>query len=322
MQVLFITDKGELLPLADRVQRDGHRVSLRMNQKIDGRKLNGVPELPWSGPLVGAAPDRVKELLSKEKPDFVVLDSSVGVLSVPMRDVLWNQAWVWGADIWSYAASVNEDYTDRILKDAEINPFTTDVSCGAWWDGSGFLYPHLVVEELGTMNGGVGQQIPGSILVRMTGGNYPLANETFDKLSQIMRQVSYRGPVIMGKEFKAGFNLGQIAAMMELLYGDFVNIAMGKPRKPENLESVSLGVRVTAPSASLGEDFVVTDKAKRHVWLADDGESVYGWVTACGVDVHECRRRVYRTIKNLNLPELGYRTDAGVKIANIMPDFN
>ena len=68
----------------------------------------------------------------------------------------------------------------------------------------------------------------------------------------------------------------------------------------------------------------VPKEADKHVWLADvmkeNGgtpvlagvDGVIGCITAKGSDVHEARRRVYRTIRSICITDdVQYRTDIG-----------
>jgi phosphoribosylamine-glycine ligase len=174
-----------------------------------------------------------------------------------------------------------------------------------------------------------------------------LVREGIGKVEKLLRKTDYRGPIdlntiankegLWGLEFTVRFGYDALQAMTEIRRGTVVGllhgIATGSPTVGTLTADFSIGVRVTIPpypneeaKAVAGIPIIgVNDKNSKYIWLSDvvaggdryesagcDGNLLT--VTARGQTVRECRRRVYRTINNLTIPHLQYRTDIGERV--------
>ena len=174
-----------------------------------------------------------------------------------------------------------------------------------------------------------------------------LVKEGIGRMERLLKKTNYRGPIdlnsivtkegIYGLEFTIRLGYDAVQPLLELYKGSITSllyaIATGSDKKGEIYGGVAIGVRISIPPYPHTEKEVVSDipiigtnaENLKHIWWADvkAGSEYYesagvdgnlGCVTAKGSDVRECRRRVYRTISNLTIPQLQYRTDIGNRV--------
>lgn len=337
MRVLAISDKGELLPLARRIQLEGHSVVLHINDPVFSTRGRGhVDErTSYKGPLCKGgkvATENVLALLIEVKPDLVLLDKGMGPISEVVRK--WGGR-VWGADRWGTVVNNNAPYGNAMMDFAEINNAeimtrlakvcddeNIQIKAGAWWNGEELLYHHVAIYEMGFMNDGAGLRITGAVLVHPISQHTRLSQQLLSPLTKMLKRVQYQGPITIGTKLEVGYDLAVDAALGELVHGEFTNAAKGKHIKVVPQDAVALRISLP-PYPSKGEQHIVRDVkveegAERHVWLVDatnhssagiTGE--LGWVSARGDKDWPYHRRIYRTIDRLDIQSLQYRTDVG-----------
>ena len=223
-----------------------------------------------------------------------------------------------------------------------------EVSCELWWNGLHSSVHNITFEEKKFMNDNIGPAIgcAGNV-VKMVSPKMRIVKEGIGKMERLLKKTTYRGPIdlnmiatptkLYGLEFTVRMGYDAIQALFELHKGSttefLYNIASGGRNGGEFTSDYSIAVRLSIPpypyddgEAEEGVPIIgVNNNNAKHVWwgdaMKDDRDYVsagaYGSplsVTARGRDVQECRRRVYRTIDNLTIPQVQYRTDIGERV--------
>lgn len=222
-----------------------------------------------------------------------------------------------------------------------------EVSTEGWWNGRSWIRPfNHTFEEKRFMNGGIGPNTGcmGNVVV-VAKTRDKLVQATIQKLEPFLKQTSYRGPVdvnamvtkgkALALEITARMGYDAIEALTEGLKEPLTDLlfetAMGVKREM-SVESIPMiAVRVSVPpwphaaprESDKGRPLLGLNKGNlKHIFLTDiykDGQE-YKWAagdgvvykaTAGGVDFREARRRVYRTISNVQILDSQYRTDIG-----------
>jgi len=222
-----------------------------------------------------------------------------------------------------------------------------EISTEGWFNGKEFVQPfNHTFEKKRFMEGDKGPNTGcmGNIVFTTEGDK--LTEMLLIPLTPLLKKVEYIGPIDLNAivtekdvyflEFTPRFGYDAIQALSELLKTslfDFLyGIATRQTQKTEMHEGFAGAVRLSVqpyPNKEGAEElkgiqFLQTpDEAKRHVWLSDvmkkdDQEvcagvdGVLGCVTARGETVRECKRRMYRTVKNIVIHgDVQYRSDIG-----------
>lgn len=223
-----------------------------------------------------------------------------------------------------------------------------EVSTEGWFNGKEFISFNSTFEEKKFMEGNLGPNTgcQGNVVLRHA-GLPPIVKEGIAKMEKILRASSYRGPLdlntiatekkLYGLEFTARFGYDAIQALLEgyrgsvggLLHG----IATGTLNAMSIVQQWLIGVRVTVPPYPHGDHerplnvpvIGINDTNAKHVWptgLKATGGKVIGTapdgnlftVTAWGKTLDEAKRRVYRTIENITVPNAQYRRDIGDRV--------
>jgi len=223
-----------------------------------------------------------------------------------------------------------------------------EISTEGWFNGKEWIKPfnhtfekkRFMEEDKGPNTGCMGN------VVFTTEGD-KLVEQTLIPLTPLLKKVGYLGPLDVNcivdqdkayfLEFTPRFGYDAVQAWTELLREslfDFLyNVATGQKKEVSHHKEYSIAVRLSVQPYPNKEDceelkglqfLQIPDEAKKHVWLADvmknkDQENVcagvdgvLGCITARGVSVRECKRRVYRTIQNVVIhKDVQYRKDIG-----------
>jgi len=223
-----------------------------------------------------------------------------------------------------------------------------EVSCEIWWNGISAHLHNWTMEEKKFMNDDVGPAMgcAGNVVAFLPSKSR-LVREGVGKMERLLKKVQYRGPIdlnsivnkdgLFGLEFTVRFGYDAVQTLLELYRGSLTQllfaIATGSNEHGEYHSGYAIGVRVsippyphTAENVPIGVPVIGTNSENlKHIWWGDvrAGSKYYesagsdgnlGVVTARGSDVRECRRRVYRTINNLIIPQAQYRTDIGERV--------
>lgn len=227
-----------------------------------------------------------------------------------------------------------------------------EISTEGWFNGERFVKPfnhtferkRFLENDKGPQTGCMGNVVVLTQSDRLT-------KMVLEPLEPLLKKVKYCGPldvncIIANKqvyflEFTARIGYDAIQAMAELikmsLYDFFFHIAT----KGEDLVEQqdfnyfkSMAVRLSMPPYPSKQEaekwkgirvLNISEGAAKHVWLADvmkeqgvevlaGTDNVIGCVTARGMSISECQRRVYRTIDNIVVnSDVQYRADIGVQ---------
>lgn len=228
-----------------------------------------------------------------------------------------------------------------------------EISTEGWFNGSQFVYPfNHTMEKKRFMTGNLGPNTGcmGNI-VWLTDGSDKIVQDGLLPLTPLLQRIGYIGPIdincIVNKdgphflEFTARFGYDAIQTLLELVRGSVFNFLYSICSSNKTIykfrNEFAIGVRLSMPpyphsencSSLQGMHVVnVPKEAQNHIWLSDVAKAgdkfvmagvdgVIGCVTARGVTIRECVRRVYRTIKNISIsPDIQYRMD----IADDVPE--
>lgn len=329
MNILMISDQGELLPLAKRIQDEGHPVTLHINDRDKSVRGRGVVE--HRSATLGVVKQgkwvvnqNVDNLLKMYKPELVIVDKGMGCVGDYLRE---KGLKVWGTSRWSDSICDNPDYGKRLLKSAGVEGLD-GVSVRAWWDGSSFSRHTLIARDIGMMDEGAGANVLGGCLVKSVKAKCKLARQTINRMAELVKKTPFTGPIEVGRNMLAGFSLPPFAASDELAKQSVLRQILGETSLKDG---VGIAIHITVPPYPYSKThkptlIKVDERADRHVWLVDvtnshtsgaDGD--LGWASARGSksgeygEVREARRRARRTIGNLRetTTSLQFRTDIG-----------
>lgn len=225
-----------------------------------------------------------------------------------------------------------------------------EISTEGWFNGEKFIRPfnhtferkRLMEDDKGPQTGCMG-----NVVVLSTGDK--LTDLILLPLEPLLKKVKYTGPIdinciisekdVYFLEVTARFGYDAIQAFAELLkiplYNFLFKVATQQDDLIEGIDYTnqpSIAVRLSMPPypSKEGVDkwkgirvLKMDEGASKHVWLADvmkeEGievlagvDGVVGCVTARGLTIKECQRRVYRTINNIVInSDVQYRSDIG-----------
>ena len=226
-----------------------------------------------------------------------------------------------------------------------------EVSTELWFNGKEVLNVNHTMEEKSLMDNGIGAKT-GSMGSVVWEGHQDsrLYREGVGKAVKALQRANYRGPFnlntivtkskLYGLEFTARFGYDAIFPFLEghrgkvsdLLYG----VATGVLNEIKMRTGWNIGITFCIEpypildniELPLGVPIVgLNTHNLRHIWLHDvqmendryvcagNGGNL-GVITARGDTIREARRRVYRTMDNLIIPNVMYRRDIGSRVNN------
>jgi len=332
MKVLVASRAGNCLSLSQRIEKEGHIPYFRPLDKHSLSIGEGIAQ---------------KDTTLNKKFDLSIFDEArhgklADTFSCP----------VVGACRWADHADTNEEYSRQILHLGKVNTCkeipknAIVVDCQIWWDGFESHFHSIAMSEDRLMNGDIGPRVDGAgITMRMVHKDSKIVRETASKLENILKKTSYRGPITIRtcvtKEDISALRLfahiNYLPNFSELYKGEltklFHGIAVGSNGYANFMKDYSISVLVSIPpyphicvkqTYSPKRIEGLNDPNLKHIWLHDvkkeEGHFVTGGntgrvmtIAARGRDIIECRRRVYRTLSNINIPYMQYRTDIGWK---------
>jgi len=245
---------------------------------------------------------------------------------------------------------IEEEYnkTLLVLNDMFAEEGTPNAHVSCWFNGIDFVYPVVVsvnVDRLMEGNHGPVVDSMGTTLCACNRKKKAFT-ETLLKLKDTLRKVDFNGmftaECVFTKEdvkitrllpyFQYDLLYVFLEGIQEEIGTSLQEIAIGKKKEFKFPERYAIGVRLSIPPYPYNHEETkkvfldgVCEANEKHLWLQNtvrdkDGMVVsngkYGvvaTVTARGRSVPECRRRVYRTIKNLHIDDMQLRRDVGVK---------
>ena len=349
LRILFISAKGDGLGVATHLSSEGHNVHFVMNKESSVGKGVVEEQSVVVNDLTSFNPDItphvITRLLANHTPDMVMFDSpqygrtADYVRTCGMR--------VLGASQWASTIDTNELYEQTIIEsmgwNVKPNPKHTDAYVTCWFNGQRYMSFYTSVVYHRFMSGGVGPDLGiTGVISNFSSPTRRMNEEILDPLSKVLKKVNHRGCFhIHLKVDDKGFSVDSITAALDsplalVLFENsqvhtsdiLVRLFDENSHEIRTLDPWAMAVLISVPPypyASDNRKIVlggVEPANLKHLWLKDVQTGVTGWtttglhgsvgyVTARGTDTNECRRRVYRTIKNLRVPDLQYRNDIG-----------
>ena len=312
MKFVFITKDDKLKPVANRIGKENHDIAINVGGSYRPLVIADTPLTTYDyGLCVGHS-----------KFNYNLQDDKYNRAVLIMSDL--------NAGNW-------------------VEP-NVDVSC--WFNGIDFVMPVLLsINEDRFMEGSLGQRVDsmGCVVYAPT-GTPKVFKDVLLKLKPLLRKVNYCG--LMTVECLLEKDTYTVVKLVpyfkyDLLYAFFEGvqeelgralhaIATGEKKEFRFPSAYTIAVKISIPPFPYTHvrSNVCTlngfcPENERHIWLqnaekdatgsvvstADRG--VIASVTARGCSVQECRRRVYRTIRNLSIENMQYRRDVGVKAKSI-----
>lgn len=296
-------------------------------------------------------PDNLDRVVGETKPEVVVVDGigfpgvAEHLRSLGIR-VLGGERW---GDLASsepeYALKLIRLMGIKGINGSGTPESGVEVKVEMWWNGlSSYLHSWSIVDhEMGVGDTGPDVGCAGVVVAHLDQRSR-LAVATVSKMESILRKTSFRGPVrmdviatnreVLGLGLGVGLGYDYYQPILELYRGSITDLlfhtAGGTEVKVDVFPEYALAIRLSVPPypymspGTVAEVEVkgVTKEMQRHVWFSGVRESeeglrttgftnLLGCVTARGTSVREARRRAYRTIENLSVPDLQFRTDVG-----------
>ena len=328
MRFQVVSSRGSGLGLASHLSSEGHAVILT---------------LASSHELGSGVVDKSNE---DSNADILVYDTDYyGAQADKVRQ---SGKRVLGASMWSKTIEENRDYATSIVKslgwptsgvDKGVNLYVT-----GWFNGDKYIstYTSLLYRRLMSSGNGPDVKCTGVISNFWVSRDGKVSERILKPLATVLRKANHRGPfhvhlLVNGDKFKVVEVSASLSHPLSLLL--FENSKMStsnlllhlfdessKPLVP--IEQWGSGVLLTLPpfpyhlSSGSVELRGVNPANLKHLWLVDvkrDSGKWFsagmhgkiGYVTARGGNINEATRRVYRTISNLDIPDLQYRDDVG-----------
>lgn len=342
---LFISERGKSLPIAQRVYDEGNRVlfctpdaryrtigdGLIEKVSIDALSTVKPTIVIFDEPALNS--DDAKEL---RKHGVLVYGSNMFADQIALNK--------------TYAQKVLKTNKINVPKSYVFAPDSTDfveVTVETILVNGTPLNVSYSFEELNLMDTGVGPQCEmGSVSCegKLTDR---LFEESFGKLLKVFKKAEFSGQLtlrtIVTKSTLYAYTLkpfinfntffGFIEGYRGMIGDLLISLAAGNTKQVKMRTNWTISVKIANPpfpydySAVYQEGVKINglnDQNLRHVWLSDiymngarscagtSGE--LGYASARGENVREARRRAYRTIGNISLADLIYRSDIGDRV--------
>lgn len=218
------------------------------------------------------------------------------------------------------------------------------ISC--WFNGVDFVYPPIISKNVNMfMEGDLGQEVTsmGCVGYACKPSNKMFMESLF-KLKPVLRKVNYCGfmtlmftftEVSILPYFQYDLLYAFFEGMQEEIGRTLHDITLSSKKEFVFPDKYIIAVRFSIPPYPYPQLASMklllrgyNDKNAKHIWLqdavktkagvfSDGGNGVVATVTARGMTVRECRRRVYRTVNNLSIQGMQYRRDIGMGVEKL-----
>ena len=311
MKFVFITKGDKLKPVADRIRKENHDTEVN---------LKGTTSY--------------QQLVVTDRQLTTDLGFCVGhsKFSHNLQDDKYNKA-------------------VSIMSDLEVGSVEPNVDISCWFNGIDFVMPVVLsINEDRFLEGALGQRVDSMGCVLYASAGFPKAfKDIVMKLKPVLRRVNYCGfMTIECRLEKDGYRVVKLVPYFkyDLLYAFFEgvqeelgralhSIATGEKKEFRFPSAYTIAVKISIPpfpythvrsNVSTLNGFCPENE--KHIWLQNAekdahevvvstaGNGVVATVTARGCSVQECRRRVYRTIRNLSIEDMQYKRDIGTKASS------
>lgn len=339
MKYLFVSRTGACLSLAMRVANEGHAAVLTSDSRI-GQGIIQQFDL-----------DNIRTIVSSVTPDVIVFDDpQYGSIADSLRTKGYRTALTsnWSKVLKS-STEYNQNVLRSFgftLPTGKDEGYKLTVE--GWFNGNKFVacLAGAVYDKFLAGNAGPTVSYMGSVIHGKFSTKDKLYRETLGKIEVPLKRVDYRGPVsidvlvskdkVIALEIFAhprlatthAFFEGTKTSVSDILF----SMVSGEQLPAICIDDWIVSVGLTLPPwpypiTGKGYDPVVltgiNKQNSKHLWLVDaalteDGNYIcnrtsgfIGCVTARGKTIREAKRRVYRTIEHLAIPDLQYRNDIG-----------
>lgn len=285
--MIFISPRGELIPLSARIEKSGCIIQSPQYRER-GRGITHPPKIS-----------------DKDYVACIGVGNSLNTNSVK----------AWGGGLWADITNSEPSYGETLLTLSGFPGTLGEI--GGIWDGDSLSHLHTVTRITGFEDGNKGPSILSGLILR------PLEScREISRIHNIFRKSDYQGPFRVKRDrIEAGLEPAHAFVMSEICDCGVGGVVRGEGELFPS--QVALGIRLSLPPFPMrgspqSQDLIPNDGRDKHLWLMDvslgkagivDGD--LGWATARGSSVREAKRRVYRTIENTPLSTMYYRKDIG-----------
>jgi phosphoribosylamine-glycine ligase len=348
MTILFVSREGKSLGLAMRCASEGYSIIFYTEDERAAFIGNGLVNKPiFSKHLLsqteGCIASNVNQLLSETSPDLVVTDGEgMGKIADYIRE---QKLLVFGSCNWTDAISTTNEYAREVSKRVGIDRWKGEpgirVECGFWWNGVQSLFPFLIYNEDRFMTDSLGPLIPSSSHISQSiSMESKLIRDGIGKMERLLKKSKFHGLLSLsclltkGKLYGISFSTSTLflSSLLELYKGSVTDlllaVATGRKSDGEMTTDFALSLLLSIPpypSHPSGYNRTVVKGISpsnlRHLYLIDmmkgEGDEYVSAgtggelmrVVARGRDVGECKKRISKTISNLGIVDVQYRTD-------------
>jgi len=347
MTLLFISRREEGLGLAMRCLSEGYSVIFYTEDEeaaFVGNSLVDKPSfckhlLNQRGECVAS---NVNQLLSEVKPDLVIFSGQgLGKVADYIRE---QKISVFSGSHWTDILSTNKEYSRDVMKRVGIERWKGEegirIECGFWWDGLKPSLPFIVWNENRFMTNSLGPIVgSASNIVHCFHLHSSLILESVGKMEPLLKKSKFRGIlstsviVTKNKIYGISFTVDSpfLSSLTELYKGSLTNLLLsisnGYKIEGEMTTDYSLSLLLSIPPfPNLPSTYKkvsikgINSSNLRHLHLFDCMRNGEGFenagisgklmmVSARGRDAGECKKRVMKTVSNLEIEDVQYRTD-------------
>jgi hypothetical protein len=335
VRILILSQEGQGLGLAHHLSTEGHNVGFH------------VP----NNTLIGKG---VVDTKPSYNADITIFDSDSMLGAKEVRET---ERRVLGASLWAKTLAENPDYAKALI--SSLGWKTTESTEGAnlyttvWFNGSNYIAIYNSIVYRRFMSSGRGPDVNFTGVV--TNFNKPtshLFKTILKPLKTVLRKVNHRGCFhihtlvkeqrVYVKSIDASFGHPLSYLLFENSSASVSDILLRlfneDSKRVDTIEQWGCGLLLTTPPYPYKIDNGHTPLRGinihnlKHLWLIDAQKNgpdwatagaggKIGYLTARGSTISEATRRIYRTIKNLDIKDIQYRDDVGLGLHRLLNQF-
>jgi phosphoribosylamine-glycine ligase len=347
MKILTISDDGRGLGIAKRIHDEGFDSVLYVDESSENEVGNGVVnKIELQKYLINKSYQPIEStlnmLLDNVKPDLVVVDGyRLGKVMAKLREL---GVKVVGSDTWYDTVLEDKDYEDKLLNRVGVGRCVDGGGLkfvvGGVWNGFELSCSWLGVNQSRWLVDGLGCEVPSACNGMVSAHGIQVLGGWWNRMVGLLKKTKFHGFInlsvtLLNNEILVDGFLPThtfISSFLELYQGSFTELlnccANGTLPNGKLSNDVSGSVLISVPPFpyAVNESQTVTIEGinefnlkhiyfidaqvnKDKVWSSGKGDGAIGYVTAHGRDLGECSRRIDKTLHNLSIPNVQYRTD-------------
>ena len=273
----IISERGNALPLAQRIAGEGHRVQLYINNR-DAREIgNGILEKHTTTEQLvskqsGRVAMQVLQLLCTPTPDCVILDSvapGFGRVADCFRD---RGIPVIGSSEWAERVANDEAFGTQVMTtmgmDTGEEAVGLPITVEAWFNGEEAISVNYTVKDDRLMEGNKGPKADMGNVVWVGSKGSKLYRESLGKLLPLLRKIKYVGPLsvdvtitdkgLAGLKLIPRFNYNAFYVLLEMLKGEvndmLYGVATGVVKTMGFKSKLGIGITLAVPPFPIPSD--------------------------------------------------------------------